>query len=182
MLNLLPNERIYLLKRRHYFLFKIQLLPSILLFLSFLFLTLFFLFWKFEIPQFFTENFPQLSNLKVNVVLSFLCALMLPILWCLIFFEITRYYLTYWVITNQRIIEARLLGFFNVQYSSVSLDKIQDATISIKGILASILKFGSLRIQTASEKGEFILQDIETPEIVKKIIFEAKRDYSTLKT
>jgi hypothetical protein len=39
-----------------------------------------------------------------------------------------------------------------------------------------------LRIQTAAEKGEFLLDQIEDPELVKQVIFEAKIDYQKTKT
>jgi len=74
-----------------------------------------------------------------------------------------------------------LIGLFNLQYSSVELDKIQDMTAKIKGLLPTIYHFGDLRIQTAAEKGEFILDQIEDPELVKQIIFEAKFDYQNVK-
>jgi hypothetical protein len=55
-------------------------------------------------------------------------------------------------------------------------------TTSIKGILPSLYHFGNLRIQTAAEKGEFVLDQIEDPELVKQVIFEAKIDYQKSKT
>jgi hypothetical protein len=64
----------------------------------------------------------------------------------------------------------------------VELDKIQDMTAKIKGFLPSFFHFGDLRIQTAGEKGEFILDQIEDPELVKQVIFEAKFDYQKAKT
>jgi hypothetical protein len=150
--------------------------------LIFLFLFILFLFsLKISWPKFFIERFPGLSNLKLNLLLGFLLSLSLPIFFSLIFLEITRYYLTYWVITNQRLIEAKIVGLFNIQYSSIELDKIQDMTAKIKGILPSIFHFGDLRIQTAAEKGEFILEQIEDPELVKQVIFEAKIDYQKTK-
>jgi uncharacterized membrane protein YdbT with pleckstrin-like domain len=82
------------------------------------------------------------------------------------------------VITNRRIIEVKLNGFFNMQYSSIELDKIQDMRVQIKGFLPSFFNFGDLRVETASEKGEFILDQIGEPEITKQVIFEAKIDSS----
>lgn len=52
----------------------------------------------------------------------------------------------------------------------------------IKGFLSAIFHFGDLIVQTAAEKGEFIMDQIEDPEIVKQIIFEAKIDYQKTKT
>jgi len=176
-----PNERIYLLKRRHPIVLKFQILP-LASFLIFLFLLVsFFLSHKISLPELLTENFPQFLSVRLNFVLAFLFSLTLPIFWCLIFFEITKYYFTYWIITNQRIIETKLVGLFNVQYSSVELDKIQDITVKIKGLLPSIYHFGDLKIETAAEKGEFVLDQIEDPELVKQIIFEAKFDYQKTK-
>jgi hypothetical protein len=85
-------------------------------------------------------------------------------------------------VTNKRIIEAKFIGLFNVQYSSIELDKIQDMRAQIKGFLPAIFHFGNLIVQTAAEKGEFIMDQIETPEIVKQVIFEAKMDYQKTKT
>jgi len=182
MITLEPQERIHLLKRRHPIVLRFRIFPIISLLVLFLFLFLFFLSHKISWPKIFLDSFPQLSTLKLNFIFAFFFSLALPVFWCLIFFEITKYYLTYWIITNQRIIEARLIGLFNVQYSSIELDKIQDMTVKIKGLLPSIYHFGDLRIQTAAEKGEFVLDQIEDPELVKQVIFEAKIDYQKTKT
>jgi uncharacterized membrane protein YdbT with pleckstrin-like domain len=181
MIPLEPQERIHLLKRRHPIVLKLSLLPSLSLLIFFFFLVFFFLSHKISLPKFLTETFPQLSTLRLNFILAFLFSLTLPIFWCLVFFEITKYYFTYWTITNQRIIETKLIGLFNVQYSSVELNKIQDMTVKIKGLLPSLYHFGDLKIETAAEKGEFVLDRIEDPELVKKVIFEAKFDYQKAK-
>jgi hypothetical protein len=55
-------------------------------------------------------------------------------------------------------------------------------TVKIKGILPSIYHYGDLRIQTAAEKGEFVLDQIGDPELAKQVIFEAKMDYQKTKT
>jgi hypothetical protein len=182
MIALEPQERIHLLKRRHPIILKLKILPFVFVLIFFFFLFLYFLSHEISWPQILLENFPGISTLKLNFIIAFLFSLTLPIFLCLTFFEITRYYLTYWIITNQRVIEARFISFFNIQYSSFELDKIQDMTVKIKGILPSIYHFGDLRIQTAAEKGEFVLDQIEDPELVKQIIFEAKFDYQKTKT
>jgi hypothetical protein len=182
MITLEPQERIHLLKRRHQIVLRLQLFPLFSFLILFLLLVLFFLSYKISFPKFLIENFPGLLTIKLNFILAFLFSLTLPVFWCLIFFVITKHYLTYWIITNQRIIEAKLIGLFNVQYSSIELDKIQDMTVKIKGLLPSIYHFGDLRIQTAAEKGEFVLDQIEDPELVKQVIFEAKIDYQKTKT
>jgi hypothetical protein len=181
MTNLEPGERIYLLKRRHQIVLILQILFGLILCGVIFFLILFFSFYKISWPQILIENYPNILNYKANFILAFLLSLILPILWISIFFTITQYYLTYWVVTNQRILEAKLVSFFNIQYSSIELDKIQDLKTTIKGFLPSLFDFGDLRIQTASEKGEFILDQIGEAELTKQIIFEAKMDYQKQK-
>ncbi len=182
MIILQQNEKIYLVKRKHEIILKLLIFPFLLLFIVFLFLMLYFFFSEISWPKLFIEKFPEISKFKLNFIISFIFSLSLPVLWTLIFFIITKYYLTYWVVTNQRIIEVKLVGFFNVQYSSIELDKIQDITIRIKGLLPFLLRFGDLRIQTASEKGEFVFDQVGDPEIVKQVIYEAKIDYQKIKT
>jgi hypothetical protein len=182
MIQLQPEERVYLLKRRHPVVLKLQLLPFILIFCFGLILIFSFSIKRISWPGFLEENFPEILNFKLNFILAFFFSLILPIIWCIIFSEIMRYYLTYWVVTNKRIIEVKLSGLFNVQYSDVELDKIQDMKAKIGGFLPSFFYFGDLIIETASEKGEFVLDEIGEPEITKQVIFEAKIDSSKTKT
>lgn len=62
----------------------------------------------------------------------------------------THYYLDLWVITDRRIIVIDQIGFFNRKVSSFRLERMQDIKVSVQGILATFLNFGTLRAQTAS--------------------------------
>jgi len=176
-MQLLEKERIYLLKRRHPIVLQLQIFPFLLIFFFLLLLIFILFFKKLNWPQILIENFPQILQIRLNFLLIFIFSLFLPIIWVLIFYLVTQYYLTYWVITNKRIISKRLVSLFNVREETISLDKIQDLTVFVKGILPSIYHFGDLKIETAGEKGQFLLDQIEDPEIVKQIIFEAQIDY-----
>lgn len=177
MLKFNLGERIHLIKRRHWLVLTLQLFPFVFVALLIL-LSILILFSK-EIawPQLLVEKFPQLLELRLKFILIFFLSLLLPILWLIIFSTITSYYLTYWVVTNQRTIYVKLSGLFNLSYSSVFHDRIQDIVILIKGILPSVFHFGNLQIQTAGETGQFIFDSIPEPEIVKQVIFEAQKDY-----
>jgi len=177
MLKLKPDEKIYVVKRQHLLVLKLYLFPFVLV-ISLILLAILILFFKeIDWPQFLIKEFPQLLEFRLKFVLIFLLSLSLPIFWVAIFLTITRYYLTYWVVTNQRTIYVKLDGLFHVSYSSVYHDKIQDVAISVKGILSSIFRFGNIQIQTASELGQFVFDQIPRPLIVKQTILEAKRDY-----
>jgi len=177
MLKLNPGEKIYLVKRRHVLLLKLQLFVFVLIASLILFAILTLFFKEISWPQFLIEKFPQLLEFRLKFILIFFLSLLLPVLWVAIFVIISYYYLTYWVVTNQRTIYVKLDGLFHVSYSSVFHDRIQDIVISIKGILASVFRFGDLQIQTAGEIGQFVFEQIPEPAIVKQTIFEAKKDY-----
>jgi len=176
MLKLNPGESILLIKRRHWLILKLQLLPLVLFVLLTLFAILILFFKEITWPQFLIDKFPQLLEFRLKFILIFLLSLLLPVFWLASFLIITYYYLTYWVVTNQRTIYVKLGGLFSVSYSSVFHYRIQDIIVSIKGILSSIFRFGNLQIQTAGEMGQFVFDLIPEPEIVKQVIFEAKED------
>ena len=81
-----------------------------------------------------------------------------------------NYYLDVWVVTDRRIIDIEQKGFFNREVSSIRLDKIQDITISVDGIIRSIFKFGEITVQSAGEMEKFIMSDITNPYQIKDVI------------
>ena len=84
------------------------------------------------------------------------------------------YYLDMWVITSERIIDIEQKGLFRREISEFMLDKVQDITVEIPDIMATLLKYGNINIQTAGEKS-FTIKQIPK-------IYEAKNlilDYSS---
>jgi uncharacterized membrane protein YdbT with pleckstrin-like domain len=177
MIKLDPEEKIYLITRRHILSLILNLIPAFLFLILFLYLFIIYFFKRISFPEDLSQKLsPEILSLNINYILTFFFSGCLVIIWCIIFFEVTRYYLTYWMITNKRIVAAKFLGFFNVEYITIELNRIQDVSIFIKGILPSIFNFGDVRIQSASEQGEIILDKVGDPEIIKQIIFESKVD------
>jgi hypothetical protein len=62
----------------------------------------------------------------------------------------THYYLDLWIITDRRIIVIDQVHFFNRRSSSFRLERLQDVRVSVRGIIATFLNFGTVRAQTAS--------------------------------
>jgi len=62
----------------------------------------------------------------------------------------THYYLDLWIVTDRRIIVVDQITFFNRKISSFRLERMQDIKVSVVGIIATFLNFGTLRAQTAS--------------------------------
>ncbi len=81
--------------------------------------------------------------------------------------EITDYWLDFWIVTTERIINAEQHGLFNRVISEVHLEQVQDITSETKGILETFLTYGDVYVQTAAERERFRFKNIDNPEDVK---------------
>jgi uncharacterized membrane protein YdbT with pleckstrin-like domain len=183
MIILDENEKIYLVKRRHPIILKLELLPEVLIFLltAILIISLFFIHFP-SWPEWLIKIFPSLLKFEARYLLLFFLSLSLLIFWQIIFLVITNYYLDCWIVTNKRTIHIELKSLFNRTESSVPHDKIQDITIDTKGILPTFFNFGDLYIETAGEFRQFVFRQIPDPEKTKEAIFDAQREFlKTLK-
>jgi hypothetical protein len=94
------------------------------------------------------------------------------LLWVRFFASWSDHWLDAWVITNKRIIDIEQAGFFRRQVSSFPLDRIQDVTYDISGVVAMWLHFGDIRIQTASISENLIMRQVPFPEDIKEHLME----------
>ena len=69
-----------------------------------------------------------------------------------------KYYLDAWIITDQRIIAIEQHGLFRRSITEIAMERVQDITIEIPGLLATFLGFGTIKVQTASESNYAIKQ------------------------
>jgi membrane protein YdbS with pleckstrin-like domain len=92
------------------------------------------------------------------------------LLWMHFFAAWSDHWLDAWIITNKRIIDIEQHGFFRRQVSSFPLSRIQDVTYSMNGVIAMWLKFGNVRIQTASISDDLIMRQVPFPGDVKETI------------
>lgn len=177
---IVPGEKVYLVKRKHRLVLKLQILPIIFILSLDFFFILFIFFKSSSWPNFLVQNFPELAKYNFKFFLIFVFSLFLPIFWGIIFFILMSYYFTYLTITNKRIIFTQLKGLFHLEKTELTFDKIQDISLYIKGILPSFFNFGDIRIQTAGQVGQFYFTSIPHPELVKQVILEAKLDFEKI--
>jgi len=159
MLDLAPQEKIVLKVRRH----KLALVFETL-FLGFFLVLPPLLFWV-------GENTITIAGSDSALFVSVYSAIIL-IAWIVFFIIWTNYYLDVLIVTDERIIDVEQKGFFRREVSTVRLDKIEDMSISINGVLATFLDYGTIRIQSAAEAREFIIRDIPEPNKVKSVIYD----------
>jgi uncharacterized membrane protein YdbT with pleckstrin-like domain len=92
------------------------------------------------------------------------------IMWMRFFAAWSDHWLDAWIITDKRVIDIEQKGFFNRQVSSFPLDRIQDVTYDISGIIPMWLHFGNVRIQTASVSKDLIMRQVPFPDLAKERI------------
>lgn len=81
------------------------------------------------------------------------------------------YYLDMWIITNRRLISIDQQGFFRRSVSSFRFERLQDVTVTIKGIIQTLLDFGSISADTAGHD-PFEVYGLPNPRSIKSLILE----------
>jgi hypothetical protein len=99
------------------------------------------------------------------------------IIWHLIFARWTDYYYDIWVITNWRIIDIDQQGFFKRNVATLlTLDHIEDIETESAGIIASLLNFGHVQVETAAAERAFNIDDVGNPVRVEQLIRSAQEE------
>lgn len=79
------------------------------------------------------------------------------------------------IITNNHIVDVEQLGLFNKIVSTLRLDEIQDVSASISGPLQMYFKFGTVIIQTAGERENFVFDYVPNPYEIEQYILELRK-------
>lgn len=156
------NETVLLYIRKHWILFAIQVIPLFLLALL-----------PVVFPALIDFFLPKKLERFQNAGWAVYC-MWLIFLWVWGFLLWTEYYLDVWVLTDKKIISADQKTLFNRNMSTLELEKIQDVSIEVNGFIATILGFGTIRVQTAGEVRKFALEDARNPEEAKEAILAAQ--------
>ncbi len=166
-LQLDPDEHVILEVRKHWIVFAVHA--------SGLLLSAFLPFVIYELINYFIPQLIAGISIPGNkyALFLFFYSIWLLILWISFFVDWTKYYLDVWYVTEKRIIAIDQRYIFNRGVSNLRFDKIQDVTIDVKGFFATLLNFGNVKVQTASEDNyEFHMSTVRRPERVRKIIFD----------
>ncbi len=166
-LDLEPGETIIERVRKHWFIITIEIAGVALAALfPFMFL-----------PVLFSLMGNGVFQSSVHVPIPAYTALgsgWLLIMWMVFFNTLTNYFLDTWTITNRRLIVVDQWGFFNRTISSFRLERLQDLSIDIRGILPTLLDFGTLHAQTAgADNKEFRATGLPRPKELKERMLTA---------
>lgn len=152
------QERVFLLIRKHWFVY----MPFGLLFiLMILPVVAVMVYWSF--------NFETITTLNGNIIIVGASAYLLSLLGVQLF-GFVDYYLDVDIVTDRRLIDIDQNGLFKRKISELYLHQVQDVEAKVEGIAATLLHFGDVYIQTAGERENFIFRSIPHPYTVAKQI------------
>ncbi len=114
----------------------------------------------------------QLPGLPASLVVFVLFTIL--IIACAIFaMGVFVYRQNYLVLTNMHLIQVEQKGLFNRAVAQLSLARVQDVTGRRSGMLATILNYGSVEVQSAGEKDKFTFCNAPAPQQLADQCLEA---------
>lgn len=136
-----PGEEILKMVRKHWFVIVSELFGTLIM--------LMFPIFGFLVVSFFPD---QLHFNLANYTTLIAFGVAVWSMFCLIagFTIWTHYYLDLWIITDRRIILIDQISFFNRNVSIFRLERLQDIEFYVRGIIPTLLNFGTIKAQTAS--------------------------------
>jgi len=78
------------------------------------------------------------------------------------------------VVTNFRVVDVDQRGFFERVVSEAPIDKIQDLSYSVKGVLGTVFNFGSVSLQTSGSNALIDLSNTKNPKELYHLIVETR--------
>lgn len=78
----------------------------------------------------------------------------------------------YYVVTNKRVVHVERVALISTRRSEAPLVRLQDVSVVTPGILAHLLGFGNVILQTAGATGQVVFQHLPNPNRVGERIFE----------
>lgn len=81
------------------------------------------------------------------------------------------------IITNQHIVDIDQIGLFNRSVSTLRLEEIQDISASAKGPIQTFFQYGTIVIQTAGERENFVFDYVPSPYDLEHYILQIRKKY-----
>lgn len=81
------------------------------------------------------------------------------------------------VITDEHIVDVDQLGLFNRKVSTLRLGEIQDVTAKVNGPIQTMFQYGTVMIQTAGTRENFVMDYIYEPYELEHYILEVRKKF-----
>lgn len=85
------------------------------------------------------------------------------------------------IITDEHIVDVDQIGLFSRNVSTLRLGEIQDISATVHGPAQMTFKYGTIVIQTAGERANFVFDYVPEPYAVEHYILEIRKKYLSKK-
>ena len=168
--NLYPGQPTDEITQRVIYKHIISILPFIFAILVVSTLTIGGLYYVGANPQIIPSTFPTgLISLAAVVLMALLVFLFFGVIWIWRRNKI--------VITDQHIVDIDQVGIFNRSVATLRLEEIQDISAEVRGPMQTIFQYGSIIIQTAGERANFLFDYVPDPYELEHYVLEIRKKY-----
>lgn len=150
------GEEVIILQRRHWFVLLMWLLLPIL---SLVPLSL----MAWGVVRLLDISGP----FQALIWLGFMSPALVWIVWLILDWENDHY-----IVTNKRVLHIERVYFLFESRDEARLDRVQDVTVEMPNIIANLLYYGNVIIETAGTEGRIVFKAIAKPRKVQRRIFE----------
>lgn len=117
------------------------------------------------------------SYLPIFLMLPFDYQIVSLMIWYLLVFgysfeRFLGWYYHVFIITDERIIDYDFYSLLYKKVSKAKIDRIEDVTYQMGGIVQNVFRYGYVFIQTAGQEREFQFEAVPNPEIVTRLLNE----------
>jgi hypothetical protein len=148
--NKIPNERIEIFLKRHWFIFLTKILFHLVLFILPL------VFYMLIGDALYGWHTGQISR-----PLFILAASVYYLsVWLFFASSFINDFLDYWIVTNNRIISINQKALFSRTVGELKLSRVQDVTCEVHGFFATILHYGDIHVQSAGTKQPSVFKQV----------------------
>jgi hypothetical protein len=121
----------------------------------------------------FRDQFPFLTPGLVTLIVM----IMLTVVALMLFSAVYVYQYNYLLVTNFHLIKVQQVGLFARQTAELGLGNIEDVRGGRSGVLATILDYGDIEIQSAGASEQFIIRTMHHPQVLADRLLEYKRAF-----
>lgn len=115
------------------------------------------------------EFFNSLPWVVLSSIWLLVCVMLLSTVW-------TNFILDIWLVSSRRIIHIEQFALFNREAVTIELVRVQNVSIETKGFFATLLHFGTIKVETAGAQTELIVfEGMPDPQMVKEVILKQAR-------
>lgn len=161
-----PYEKIVYVIRRHW----LTYIPTVL---SFAAMAAVPFVAYFVMPNEFTSFFADQYSSAITTLLLSVYELSIALFF---YSSFLMYYLDMMIITNDRLVQIQQKTLFSRSVSELDLYRIQDTTSDITGVIATMIGYGLLKIQTAGERENFTFEFVPHVSEVRRHLMTLAED------